>query len=125
MSEKPVSQKLMIREGRKVLFVNEPKGYRDSIGLPKKVDVLKALQNADIIQVFVNSRKELEEQLPRLKKYISQNGMLWVTYRKGSSKTKSDINRDSIYEYGLSVGLQGVAMIAVDESWSALRMRVK
>ncbi|MCS4538947.1 MAG: hypothetical protein HYY67_08835 [Thaumarchaeota archaeon] len=51
--------------------------------------------------------------------------MLWVTYRKGSSKIKSDINRDSIYEYALSVGLQGVAMIAVDENWSALRMKVK
>ena len=51
--------------------------------------------------------------------------MLWVTYRKGSSKIKSDINRDSIYEYALSVGLQGVAMIVVDENWSALRMKVK
>ena len=125
MSEKPVAQKLMIKEDRKVLFVNEPKGYRDSIGVPKNVDVLKGLQNAAIIQVFVNSRRDLEEQLPKLKKYLNQNGMLWVTYRKGSSKIKSDINRDSIYEYALSVGLQGVAMIAVDENWSALRMKLK
>ncbi|HEY4673895.1 MAG TPA: hypothetical protein VIH03_06995 [Nitrososphaerales archaeon] len=58
-------------------------------------------------------------------KYLNQNGVLWVTYRKGSSKIKSDINRDSIYEYALSVGLQGVAMIVVDENWSALRMKVK
>jgi len=115
----------MIKEGRKVLFVNEPKGYRDSIGLRKNVDVLKGLQNADIIQVFVNSEKELEEQLPKLKNYLKQNGILWVTYRKGSLKIKSDINRDSIYEYGLSVGLRGVAMIAVDENWSALRLKVK
>ena len=70
MSEKPVAQKLMIKEGRKVLFVNEPKGYRDSIGVPKNVDVLKGLQNADIIQVFVNSRKDLEEQLPKLRNIL-------------------------------------------------------
>ena len=124
MSEKPVAQKLLIKEGKKVLFVNEPKGYRDSIGLPKNIDVAKGVQNADIIQVFVDSRKELEEQLPKLKKCLNTNGMLWVTYKKGSSKIKSDVNRDSIYEYGISIGLQGVAMIAVDESWSALRLKV-
>ena len=123
MSEKPIVQKLMIKEGRKVLLVNEPKGYRDSIGLSKNADVAKTLQNADIIQIFVNSRKELEEQLPRLKKYLNQNGMLWVTYKKRISKIKSDINRDSIYEYALSIGLQGVAMIAIDETWSALRLK--
>lgn len=102
VSEKPVAQKLLIKEGRKVLFVNEPKGYRDSIGLSKTVEIVKSSQNADVIQVFVNSRKELEEQLPKLKKYLNKNGILWVTYKKGSSKIKSDINRDSIYEYGLS-----------------------
>jgi len=125
MSEKPVAQKLLIKEGRKVLFVNEPRGYRDSIGLPKDADLLEGLQNADIIQVFVNSKKELKEQPPKLKKYLNQNGLLWVTYRKRSSKINSDINRDSIYEYGLSVGLQGVAMIALDKEWSALRMKVE
>jgi len=35
--------------------------------------------------------------------------------KKGSSNFKSDINRDSIYEYGVSIGLQGVAIIAVDK----------
>ena len=123
MSDKLVAQKLLIKGGKKVLFVNEPKGYRDSIGVPKNVDVTKGLQNVDIIQVFVNSRKELEDQLSKLKKYLNANGILWVTYKKGSSKIKSDINRDSIYEYGMSIGLQGVAMIAVDKDWSALRLK--
>jgi len=82
VSEKLLAQKPLIKEGKKVLFVNEPDGCRDSIGLPKNIDVAKGLQNVDIIQVFVNSGKELEEQLSKLKKYLNANGILWVTYKK-------------------------------------------
>ena len=69
-------------------------------------------------------RKDLEEQLPRLKPLLAPKGLLWVTYHKGTSKQKSDINRDSIAAYALTIGLQAVAMIAVDEDWSALRLKV-
>jgi hypothetical protein len=74
--------------------------------------------------VFVNSRKDLEGQLPRLKPLLAPKGLLWVTYHKGTSKQKSDINRDSIAAYAGTIGLQAVAMIAVDEDWSALRLKV-
>ena len=37
---------------------------------------------------------------------------------------KSDINRDSIREYTQSVGLETVALIAVDDDWSAIRCKV-
>lgn len=126
MSDKTIVEKLMIKDARKVLFVNEPKNYDKLLGpLPKGAVVMKdPNERADIIQVFVNSRKELEEQLPRLKKHLNQNGALWVTYHKGTSKIKTDINRDSIYKYALTIGLQGVAMISVDEDWAALRLKV-
>jgi hypothetical protein len=35
-----------------------------------------------------------------------------------------DINRDSIAAYAATIGLQAVAMISVDEDWSALRLKV-
>ncbi|MBI2127073.1 MAG: hypothetical protein HYU02_07165 [Thaumarchaeota archaeon] len=126
MSEKPVAQKLMIKEGRKVLFVNAPKNYVAKLGeLPRNVTVLKEPNEpADIIQVFVANNKEMEEQLPKLKKVLNPGGMLWVTYHKGTSKVKTDINRDSIYKYALSIGLQGVATIAIDEDCAALRLKL-
>ena len=70
------------------------------------------------------SRKDLEEQLPRLKPFLAPKGLLWVTYPKGTSKLKSDINRDGIAAYALTIGLQAVAMISVDEDLSALRLKV-
>ena len=32
MSEKTIAQKLLIKEGRTVLLVNPPRGYKDTLG---------------------------------------------------------------------------------------------
>ena len=126
MSDKSVAEKLLIRPGQKILLVNQPKGYRAVLGaIPKGVTLLKeAAEAADLIQVFVGSRKDLEAQLPRLKPLLAPKGLLWVTYPKGTSKRKSDINRDSIAAYAGTIGLQAVAMISVDDDSSALRLKV-
>lgn len=128
MSEKSVAQKLMIKEGRKVLLVSPPKHYKSTLGeLPPNVSVLKEPKEpVDIIQVFVTSRQELEEQLPGLKAALAPRGILWVSFLKGTSKLKdqSDINRDSIVEYAETLGLEGVAAISIDVDWSALRFKV-
>ncbi len=125
MSDKSVAEKLLMKAGQKILLVNPPKGYRALLGeIPKGVTVLKEAGEAvDLIQVFVGSRKDLEEQLPRLKPLLAPKGLLWVTYPKGTSKLKSDINRDSIAAYARTIGLQAVAMISVDGDLSALRLK--
>lgn len=126
MAEKRVAQKLMIKQGRSVLLVNSPAGYDALLGeLPPEVTlVTQPDAPVDIIQVFVANRQELEEQLPRLKPLVKPKGMIWVTYYKGTSKTKTDIHRDTIAAYARSLDLEAVAMIAIDEDWSALRLKV-
>ncbi len=125
MSDKAIADKLLIKEGYSVLLVNPPKGYRKMLGpLPKGATLLKApTRPADLIQVFVANRHELESQLPVLKPARAPNGLFWVTYLKGSAKTKTDINRDTINAYARTVGLRGVAMISIDDDWSALRLK--
>ncbi len=125
MADKTVAQKLLIKEGRTVLIVNAPKEYASLLGnLPERVILRKQPSGpADLIQVFVKDRKALEDQLIRLRGLLNPNGILWVTYPKGTSKIKADINRDSINAYAKTIGLQGVAMIAIDEDWSALRLK--
>ena len=126
MSDKTIAQKLMIKEGRSVLFLNAPRGYKSALGaLPKNVTVAKALtQPADFIQVFVANHRELEQQLPKLIAALKPDGMVWITHHKGMSKTKTDINRDSINAYAHTIGREGVAMISIDDDWSALRLKV-
>lgn len=126
MSEKPIAEKLLIKEYYRVLFINEPEDYMKKLGkLPENVIVLtKLVEPVDFIQVFVTSKKDLEDQLLRLKPLLTPKGLLWVTYPKGTSKMKVDVNRDIIAQYTLSIGLKPVAMISVDETWSALRLKI-
>jgi len=85
--------------------------------------VSKPVAPIDVIQVFVASRQEMEARLPGLKTLLAAKGALWVTYYKGTSKYKTDINRDSINADARHLGLQGVAIISVDDDWSALRLK--
>lgn len=128
MSEKSVAQKLMIKEGRKVLFINPPENYRAILGeLPANVIVLTEVKEPiDIIQLFVTSHQELEKQLPKLKAALATKGILWVSFYKGTSKLKgqSDLNRDSITIYAKTLGLEGVAAISVNDDWSGLRFKI-
>lgn len=122
-----MAQKLQIRDGHRVLIVNPPKGYKESTvrGLSKKIVVLKeARAPVDIIQIFVTSKKELGEQLGRLKPLLDPKGILWVTYPKGTSKIQADINRDSIRQQAQTLGLEAVAIFSVDNDWSALRLKL-
>ncbi|HSW58482.1 MAG TPA: hypothetical protein VLH15_08780 [Dehalococcoidales bacterium] len=126
MWEKSVAQKLMIKPGYKVLFVNSPDGYEKILGkLPENVDVLQnAERGIDFIQVFLSSQAELEAHLNTLTPLLKPEGVFWVSYPKISSGVAADINRNTINSYAAGIGLKGVAMIAVDNIWSALRLKI-
>ena len=126
MSDKTVAQKLLIKENYNVLFINEPENYKAILGeLPKNVTILtEPAESVDFIQLFVTSKKELEDNLNELKPYLSPKGLLWVTYPKGTSKIRIDVNRDIIREYAKSIKLEAVAMISIDDKWSALRLKL-
>ena len=125
MSDKSVAEKLPIKAGYKVLLFNIPPDYKSLLGeLPAGTTVLEnSTEKADLIQVFVSSKKELEYQLSNLKALLKPKGLLWITYPKGTSKVKADINRDSINAYAQTIGLTGIAMISIDDTWSALRLK--
>ena len=125
MSDKSIAQKLFIKPNSKFLLVNPPEGYLARMGeLPEGVIILSDTNClVEAIQVFVPKRVELVERLPKLKELLAPNGMMWVTYYKGTSKVKTDINRDTINAYAHSIGLEGVAMISIDDDWSALRLK--
>jgi len=122
---KNVAEKLMVKEGQRFLLLNEPSNYRGLVGrLPNKVTISTEPNGQyDVIQVFVASKNELNQRLPGLKTSLASDGIVWVTYPKGTSKMKTNINRDSIREYAQTIGLEADAIFSVDDDWSALRMK--
>ena len=126
MTDKPIAQKLYIKPGFKFLLVNPPDGYLIQMGeLPEGTILLSDSSClVEAIQLFVLNRVKLETQLPQLKNVLAPKGMLWVTYHKGTSKVKTDINRDTIYAYTHTIGLDGVGLGSIDDNWSAMRLKL-
>jgi hypothetical protein len=131
MSEKTPTQKLLIQPNQHVRLINPPLDLNNVLGeLPESVSLLddtvtaKAIVPADIFVLFANGRTDLEALLPGARAAVTPGGKIWVAYHKGTSRVKTDINRDSINAYAQSIGMQGVAMISIDEDWSALRLKI-
>jgi hypothetical protein len=54
---------------------------------------------------------------------VKQDGLLWVSYPKRSSKVETDISRDVGWEVMAEAGLRPVTQVSIDEIGSALRFR--
>ena len=73
--------------------------------------------------VFINNSKEYLDFLKNGLKNIEHDSVLWFAYPKGTSKIKTDINRDTIRVTGEGFGITTVTAISIDDTWSALRFR--
>lgn len=73
--------------------------------------------------VFINNKKEFLDFLKDQLKFIEPDSVLWFAYPKGTSKIKTDINRDIIRETGEQFNITTVTAVSINDTWSALRFR--
>jgi hypothetical protein len=125
MSEQSLIKRLYIKLGYKIAIVNAPEGYRNALGeLEEGVELSDNLNGEyDLVQVFLNSRADLEQMGLAAIAAVKHNGTLWFAYPKKSSKVKTDINRDSGWEMVTAAGWGGVRQISIDDTWSALQFK--
>jgi hypothetical protein len=125
MSDKPLSQRLMLKPGRSFHVFNPPPEHAGLLGpLPDGVSEVLGDAPVDILLAYFRSRGEMEANLSNFRPQLKPGGILWIAYYKGASRVKTDINRDSIAAYGQTLGLQPTAIISVNEDWAALRLKV-
>jgi hypothetical protein len=131
LAEKSNAEKLQIKPGRRVRFINAPKHFEELIGtLPEGTQVLddsvdsSPSQPVNILILFALGFQDLQAHLSRSRTTGAPDGMIWAAYHIGTSRVKTDINRDSINTYAGTLGMKGVAMVSIDEDWAALRLKV-
>ncbi len=119
-----LAQKLQIKSG-KLIVINAPKGYAEQLKqeLGDLTVSTRAASQAEAVLLFVNSLAEIEDLVPKAGKLVKPEGMLWIAYAKGTSKVKTDVNRDKLWAAVQPMGWQPVRMIALDEVWSAMRFK--
>ena len=118
----PLVKKLGIKEGQRVLFVNDPPEFRPLlVDLP---EVRKGKPN-DYVHLFVRSQAELKKQLVAIKKSLDQDGMIWVSWPKKASGIATDVTEDTLRSAALPLGLVDVKVCAIDETWSGLKLVIR
>ena len=121
-SKKPLAEKLGMKEGFRIIIINPPRDYLNTLEIPRRAIVTNQLQGPlDFIQFFTKLRNELEVQFPDLRRELLKGGMLWISWPKGSSKVETDLNEGIVREIGLKNGLVDVKVCAIDEVWSGLK----
>jgi hypothetical protein len=115
----PLPKKLGIKEDAAAAIIGAPDGYAKSLGVKAATELKSDL---DFIQFFAKSRVELEKQLPKLRKSIKQDGMIWISWPKKSSKVPTDLTENIIRDTALALKLVDVKVCAVDETWSGLKL---
>jgi hypothetical protein len=123
----PLIQKLGIKPGHRVLFVNPPRDLNDTLGsLPEDVVELKSgSKNLNVILLFTRSLADLKKQFRSLAKKLVANGSLWVCWLKKASGVTTDVNENLVRAHGLEVGLVDVKICAIDNTWSGLKFVIR
>ena len=77
-----------------------------------------------MVIAFVSNEAELRASLPAAAAAASGDRLLWLAYPKLSSGMATNLSRDVITPLTDELsGLTGVAIVAIDSTWSAMRLR--
>ena len=100
-----------------------PDDYFALIGRVSKQVMLagKSDQDLDFVHIFARTEEELSRSFDLFKDRIAQNGMIWISWPKASSKLKSTLEESTVRAVGLRGGLVDVKICAIDKDWSGLK----
>ena len=123
-STTPLVKKLGIKESFRVGLANSPQEFLEELdGLPASVTVFTKSfpKQLDLILLFVDSKRALLRDFPRMMKRIPKTGTLWVAWPKKSSGITTDLSFEPVQKFGLEEGLVDVKICAVNDVWSGLK----
>ena len=123
----PLAKKLGLKSPLKLLTINAPGEYASWLGdLQEGVKlVTKARPPIQAAHVFTTESAFLDATLSRLRNQLKQDGFVWVSWPKKSSKVLTDITEDTIRDIALPLGFVDVKVCAVSEVWSGLKLVIR
>jgi hypothetical protein len=75
------------------------------------------------VQAFFKTKGDVDNLLPDLRKALQPNGLIWMSFPKGSSKMQTDLTRDKGWDALKAVDLMWLTLVSVNDTWSAFSMR--
>ncbi len=115
-----LADKLQLKPGQSISVVNEPEDVALELGdgHPSAGDP----GEADAVIVFCTDRAELDGLRDQYVPPAARDALTWVAYPK-AGKLGTDLNRDVLAEMVKREDVRPVRQVALDDVWSALRLR--
>jgi hypothetical protein len=119
----PLLDKLGVKAGSRVAFIGAPRGFAEWLpSLPEGATLCQLGDaEADVILLFLRSRKDLASIGAAIPRMPAKGGMLWAVWPKKTSSIVSDLSEGVVRDAGLSAGIVDTKVCAIDETWSGLR----
>jgi len=126
MVDTPLVKKLGIKPGHRVLILYPPQGFVEMLNpLPEGAMMSTQAEGPlyDVVVAFTTDKAEVDSRAPLAIESLKPGGILWFAHPKKSGKIKTDISRDVGWDVVKAEGLDTVATVAIDETWSGVRFR--
>lgn len=121
----PLPQKLGMKPGATVCFLNPPDAWRDILGpMPegcREVSLRSCKKPVDVFVAFVVTVADLRRQLRCAIPRLAPAGGLWIAWPKKASGVATELTETVIRPLGLAAGLVDNKVCAIDQTWSGLR----
>lgn len=118
-----LAKKLQLKAPARLCVLNAPSGFSRTLVLPAGVKTARAPARADAILFFATTRAELEGRFGHVHPALTDDTLFWVAYPKKSAGLETDIHRDAGWETLTAAGWRPVRLVALDDTWSAVRLR--
>ena len=122
MPERSLLQKLKFTPGEPLVLLNAAPEWHTFFeetqpiipGLPAK---------AERMLIFAENKAMLQKLASDVKTMLSETGVVWVAFPKGSSKMQTDLTRDKGWESFDLTEWQYLNLVSLDDKWSAFSFR--
>lgn len=127
----PLAQKLGLRDGQHVLFIDLPPSLAELREARRFAGLIEAGwadwqgRSYDLVHGFTASRTTLAAGAKPLMDAIARDGSIWISWPKKASRVATDITEDVIREVVLPIGLVDVKVAAIDATWSGLKLVIR
>jgi hypothetical protein len=114
-----LARKLQLRPDQSLALVDAPADF-DRDDLADHAEVPES--RADLVLAFARDSGELRARTAKLRSAAERGALTWVAYPK-AGQLGTDLNRDRVRESVAEHGLDTVRQVALDDVWSALRLK--
>jgi hypothetical protein len=123
-----IFKKLNYKGQSPILVIGAPETFEEELLTASSESVVHRSAQAGVHYAFLFAFTPTKESLLKAAKTLlrasEQDAVIWFAYPKQSSKKlRSDLNRDVCREALEPLSLETVRQIAIDQDWSALRVK--